>query len=584
MSSEINSSYRILFEKVETLLGRLESPEPACAEEISQSKKIQSLWNDLLKEITSIYKVVEDLSPTIRQSRLAELSTRFAVHFFSERSMPRFCEKVLDELIQETGAHTGALILFKEKTSEVQVIAARNDKKQSLDQDKLRVSRTTLAQIQEGVSSILVEDALADNRLSDERSTEELSLRSVLAIPLRVEDYLAGAIHLENQSIPGVFDEADRELLLDVGKLVTVYLNSAYRLNEEITARHRLYSELKGKTHFDGIVGTSPALLEVFEIVKQVGPSEATAIIEGESGTGKELIARAIHNFSKRTDSPLVVVNCAAIPDALLESELFGHERGAYTGAYDRQIGKLEQADKGTVFLDEVAELPMPIQAKLLRFLQYREIERLGSSKTRRIDVRLIAATSRNTKAMVDKGEFREDLFYRLYVIPIKVPPLRERTEDIPLLVDHFMRVFSLHSSRECPDIAPEVYEIFQEYKWPGNVRELENLVHRLVVLCKSGRVEVKDLPSHVSGGKIQTLDIAKNPFSGYMVSPPSTWPELKRRRKQMLHIASNYAQQLEEKFIEDLLKKTDGNISRAAQISGMHRTLLHRKLRSRSQ
>jgi two-component system response regulator HydG len=146
------------------------------------------------------------------------------------------------------------------------------------------------------------------------------------------------------------------------------------------------------------------------------------------------------------------------------------------------------------------------------------------------------------------------------------------------------MRVFSLHSGRECPEIAPEVYEIFQEYKWPGNVRELENLVHRLVVLCKRGRIEVGDLPSHISGGKVQTLDIAKNPFSGYMVSPPTTWPELKRRRKQMLHIASNYAQQLEEKFIEDLLKKTDGNISRAAQISGMHRTLLHRKLRARTQ
>jgi DNA-binding NtrC family response regulator len=236
------------------------------------------------------------------------------------------------------------------------------------------------------------------------------------------------------------------------------------------------------------------------------------------------------------------------------------------------------------VFLDEVAELSMAIQAKLLRFLQYREIERLGSTKTRRVDVRLIAATSRDTKGMVDNGEFREDLFYRLNVIPIKVPPLRDRTEDIPLLIDHFLRVFSLHSGRECPEIAPEVYEIFQEYRWPGNVRELENLVHRMVVLCKSGRIEVKDVPSHISGGKIQTLDIEKNPFVGYLASPPATWSELKRRRKQMLHIASNYAQKLEERFIEDLLKKTDGNISRAAQLSGMHRTLLHRKLRARSQ
>jgi two-component system response regulator AtoC/two-component system nitrogen regulation response regulator NtrX len=329
-------------------------------------------------------------------------------------------------------------------------------------------------------------------------------------------------------------------------------------------------------------VGSSPALLQVFETVEQVGASHATVIIEGESGTGKELVARALHKCSKRSGRPLVVVNCAAIPDALLESELFGHERGAYTGAYERQIGKLEQADKGTVFLDEVAELSMPVQAKLLRFLQYREIERLGSSQTRTLDVRLIAATSRNTKGMVDKGEFREDLFYRLYVIPIKVPPLRERIEDIPLLVNHFVRIFSLHSGCDRPEISPEVYEIFQEHSWPGNIRELENLVHRLVVLCKNGRIEAKDLPPHILGGKVQTLDIEKNPFVGYLMSPPSTWPELKRRRKQMLHIASSYAQRLEEKFIEDLLDKTGGNISRAAQLSGMHRTLLHRKLRQR--
>jgi transcriptional regulator with GAF, ATPase, and Fis domain len=584
MSSEVISSHHKLLGKVETLLGQIESPEPTYAKEISRSKKIGSFLNHLCSEIASIKEAVRDLSPVIQQSRLAELSTRLAIHFFTERSMHRFCEKVLDELIQETDAHTGAFILFKENCTEVQVVAARNNKRKSLPPDRLRVSRTILARILSGESSVLVEDALSDCRLSTERSTRELSLRSVLAIPLRVEDYLAGAIHLENEAVSGVFNEQDLELLLDVGKLVTVYLNSTYRLHEEITARHRLYSELKGRTHFDGVVGSSPALLKVLEIVEQVGPSEATVIIEGESGTGKELVARALHQCSKRSQRPLVVVNCAAIPDALLESELFGHERGAYTGAYERQIGKLELADKGTVFLDEVAELSMPVQAKLLRFLQYREIERLGGSQTRKLDVRLIAATSRNTQGMVKSGKFREDLFYRLYVIPIKVPPLRERTEDIPLLIDHFVRVFSLHSGRECPEISPEVYDIFQEYTWPGNVRELENLVHRLIVLCKSGRIEAKDLPSHLFGGKVHTLDIEKNPFIGYMVSPPATWSELKRRRKQMLHIASYYAQKLEDKFIEDLLDKTGGNVSRAAQLSGMHRTLLHRKLRVRSQ
>ncbi len=584
VNSEIQTSYRLLLDKVEALLGRLENPEPAHKSEISRSKSLGDIFHNLLNEIVSIKETAKDLSPSIRQSRLAAFSTRIAVHFFSERSLQRFCERVLDEMIMETGAQTGAFILFKEDSTEVQVIAVRNHLKNSPPEGQPRVSRTILTQIQGGASSVLVQDALADDRLCSEQSSKDLPLRSVLAIPLRLEDFLAGAIHLDNETVPGAFDEQDRQLLLDVGPFVTVYLSSANRLNKEIAARHQLYSELKGKRHFDGMVGSSPALLQVLEVVEQIGPSEATVIIEGESGSGKELIARAIHKCSRRSERPLVVLNCAAIPDTLLESELFGHERGAFTGAYGRQTGKFELADKGTLFLDEVAELSMHIQAKLLRFLQYREIERLGSSKTRRLDVRLIAATSRNTHKMVQSGEFREDLFYRLNVIPIKVPPLRERIEDIPLLIDHFLRVFSLHSGRKCPEIAPELYEILQEYKWPGNVRELENLMHRLVVLCKSGRIDLKDLPSYISGTKIQTMNIDRNPFNAFLANPPTTWPELKRRRKQMLHVASAYAQNLEDQFIESLLDKTSGNISHAAQLSGMHRTLLHRKLRARNQ
>jgi transcriptional regulator with GAF, ATPase, and Fis domain len=532
--------------------------------------------------MTSISGLVLELAPAVRQSRLADLATRLAIHFFTEQSVTRFCDRVLQEVIKETRAQSGAFILFGRDPAEANIVAARDFKLGRVPKEDVRVSRTILAQIREGETSVLVEDARADKRFMGEESVEGLALRSVLAIPLRVEDYLAGAIHLENARAAGAFDEEDRQLLLALGRVVTVYLNSAFRLDEEIAARQRIYAEIKGKTHF-GIVGSSPRLAEVMELIAQAGPSIATVLIEGESGTGKELIARALHHSSKRADRLLVTVNCAAIPETLLESELFGHERGAFTGAFGRQIGRLEQADKSTVFLDEIAEMSLPLQAKLLRFLQDREIERLGSTRTIKLDVRLIAATSRDIREMVKQGEFREDLFYRLYVIPIKVPALRDRPEDIPLLIDHFLRVFSLQSGRPDPEVAVEVYEAFQEYSWPGNVRELENLVQRLVVLCGSGRIGMDDLPPHIVEGRKTTLDIGKNPFGGYFTHPPTTWTELKRSRRQMHRIATSYAQKLEDRFLDDLLERTGGNISRAARQSGINRTIIHRKLRARS-
>jgi transcriptional regulator with GAF, ATPase, and Fis domain len=430
----------------------------------------------------------------------------------------------------------------------------------------------------------LIEDALSDEKLGSEESIRGLTLRSIMAIPLRMEDYLAGAIHLENEATKGAFDEPDLKLLLDVGRLVAIYLDSAFRVNEEIAARQRIYSELKGRTRFDGVVGSSPKLLKVLETVEQVAPTEATVIIEGENGTGKELIARALHRSSNRSHRDLVVVNCAAIPDTLLESQLFGHERGSFTGAVSRQIGRLEQANGSTVFLDEIGELSIGVQAKLLRFLQNREIERLGGTKTIKLDVRLVAATNRDINEMVQRGDFREDLYYRLYVIPIRVPSLRERPEDIPLLADHFIDIYSLQSGRKRPVIDPDVFEALQGHKWPGNIRELENLIQRVVVLTKSDRITLGDLPPNIAQAKKVKLDIDKNPFGPYFSSLPTNWAELKRRRKQMLHIASVYAKNLEDKFLDDLLARTGGNISRAATESGMHRTLIHRKLKAREE
>src|SRR5271154_2511380 len=238
---------------------------------------------------------------------------------------------------------------------------------------------------------------------------------------------------------------------------------------------------------FEQIIGNSPALEAVLEQVERVAPTGSTVLIQGETGTGKELIAHAIHNISSRCGRPFVRLNCAAIPLDLLESELFGHEKGAFTGAIAQKIGRFELADKGTLFLDEVGDIPPALQPKLLRVLQEQEFERLGSGHTHKVDVRLVAATNRNLVKMVARGQFRSDLYYRLDVFPILLPSLRERREDIPVLVTHFMKMFSRRMGKQVDSVSAETMAAFQWYSWPGNIRELQNLVERAVILSRNG-------------------------------------------------------------------------------------------------
>ena len=239
---------------------------------------------------------------------------------------------------------------------------------------------------------------------------------------------------------------------------------------------------------FEQIIGSSPALESVLEQVEQVAPTDSTALIQGETGTGKELIAHAIHNLSARCGRPFIKLNCAAIPFDLLESELFGHERGAFTGAIAQKVGRFELADKGTLFLDEVGDIPPGLQPKLLRVLQEQEFERLGSTRTHQVDVRLVAATNRNLVDMVKRNEFRSDLYYRLNVFPIPLPPLRERREDIPALVEHFVEIYARRMDKRIEHVPPETMSALVSYQWPGNIRELQNFIERSVILT-SGNV-----------------------------------------------------------------------------------------------
>jgi len=251
-----------------------------------------------------------------------------------------------------------------------------------------------------------------------------------------------------------------------------------------VASRDRQAMSSKGVIDgFEDIVGASRALREVLDLVRIVAPTNSTALIEGETGTGKELIARAIHEHSSRRDRSFVRLNCAAIPLGLLESELFGHERGAFTGAVARKVGRFETADRGTLFLDEIGDIPLELQAKLLRVLQEGEFERLGSTQTQRVDVRLVAATNRDLADMVSKKQFRSDLYYRLNVFPIAVPPLRDRLQDIPLLVEHFVKTFSEQMGKQIREVPAEVMEALVSHSWPGNIRELQNFVERSVIL-----------------------------------------------------------------------------------------------------
>ncbi len=243
----------------------------------------------------------------------------------------------------------------------------------------------------------------------------------------------------------------------------------------------------RNQRRFEQVVGNSPALESVFAQVEQVAPTDSTVLIQGETGTGKELIARAIHNISSRCGRQFIRLNCAAIPFDLLESELFGHEKGAFTGAIAQKVGRFELADKGTLFLDEVGDIPSALQPKLLRVLQEQEFERLGSNRTLRVDVRLVAATNRDLRKMVKRGEFRIDLYYRLNVFPVTLPPLRERCEDIPVLVAHFVDIYSRRMGKQIDEIPPETLSALSLYQWPGNIRELQNIIERAVILSNDG-------------------------------------------------------------------------------------------------
>jgi len=328
-----------------------------------------------------------------------------------------------------------------------------------------------------------------------------------------------------------------------------------YRLRRENIL---LKDQLKGRFSYQNIVGKSKEMQKIFDIIQKVSPTKSSVLVTGPSGTGKELIAKAIHYNSVRKDGPFVAVNCAAIPETLLESELFGHEKGAFTGAVSSRKGRFELADGGTLFLDEVGEMSLGLQVKLLRVLQEMEFERVGGTKTIKVDVRIIAASNRDLKEEVKEGRFREDLYYRLNVIHIKIPALRERLDDLPLLVEHFLNKFR-HPDEPPKRLSQEVWKVFYSYPWPGNIRELENVLERAVVLSNGEQITLSDIPEEIKGSKTP-LELNS------LIPPPMPLPQL--------------LDKIEEELVKWALKRCNNVQAHAANLLGITKSLMQHKLK----
>lgn len=367
-----------------------------------------------------------------------------------------------------------------------------------------------------------------------------------LCVPVRYKNKIVGALSVALPSDSASFEREMR--LLEIISSIVAHALHAHRSIEEQKAKliienRQMKAEMRERFHVHNIIGSDKRMLDLYEQIHQVAASDATVLLSGESGTGKELVANAIHYHSARSQGPMVKINCAALPETLIESELFGHEKGAFTGAFETKLGRFELADGGTLFMDEVGELSAMAQTKLLRAIQEREIERVGGKKPIRVNVRIIAATNRDLGEMVKRGRFRHDLFYRLNVFPLYLPALRERRSDIALLADHFLEKFAKRDHKPIKRIATSAIDMLMAYHWPGNVRELENCVERAVLLTKGGAIQAHHLPP-----TLQTAEASSTGFQGNLKAAVAAY---------------------EKDLISDSLKSARGNLTKAARLLG---------------
>lgn len=455
--------------------------KPTAETRVINPKDVVYLQPDrLLRELPSSSPLARNLSALLKISRV--------VHAI--RDLEELQAQLLDLIFEVVPAGRGAILLGDGANSEFSSLYART--RQAGQHQLVRVSRTVAHHVLKENVAILGVDIAASDALRDVESLAVSEVRSLLCVPLSVFDRTIGCIYLDSTTTVNRFQEDHLQLMAAIAGISAVALDNARRSQWLEQENQRLSLEIRQEQN---LVGESARVKEIFQFLARVGPTDSTVLIEGESGTGKELAARALHRNSHRNQKPFVAINCAAIPETLLESELFGHERGAFTGAASQKKGKLEVAEGGVVFLDEIGELAPALQVKLLRVLQEREFERVGGTHPIKIDVRVIAATNRDLDDAVRKREFRQDLYYRLAVVKLTMPPLREHREDIPMLTRHFIQKNAKRCKVKAKPVSREAMAALVSYDWPGNVRELENAIERALVMGSSDTILLEDLP-----------------------------------------------------------------------------------------
>jgi len=470
----------------------------------------------------------------------------------AERDLDRMLTAAIDGVIELCRAERGMILLFNPEGKLVFEVA-RNLRREDIDRPEFQVSRTILDKVRAEGRPFWHPNVLDDPAIGHRESVVRLLILSVICQPIRDLGRTLGVVYLDNRSAEGVFTEETARLVESFSELVSLAARNA--LERRQLTRHigLLSKELRTRFDFNAIVGRDPKMVEVLKLVSQVADSDATVLIHGESGTGKELIARAIHLNSRRREKPFVPVNCGALPEALLESELFGHVRGAFTGAVRDHPGWFERAEGGTLLLDEVAELPPSLQVKLLRVLENGEYSRVGSTQIRESGARIVAATNRDVEELARDGRMRRDFLYRLNVVEIRLPSLRERRSDLPLLI---RRLIDQHAGRRGPKrLSPDAERLLLSYDYPGNIRELQNFLQRAVLLSEGDTIEARHLPEmlhglHSPGPAFEAEGDGEAAEEGF------------RAAKQRV------VERFEREYIARCLHKSAGNISQAARLA----------------
>ena len=487
----------------------------------------------------AVYLMARDLSALMKIS-----TTINAI-----RGLEDLLQRLLELLFEVVPAQRGAILLTTDESLDSSFLFGL-DRVSGKDK-AVNVSRTIAQQVLRDGVALLANDAETKSLLSTD-SVIRARTRSVMCVPLVMIDHKLGVLYLDTTIAGDQFNRDHLQLVTAIAGIAAVAIENARHFEWLQTENERLLADVNIEHN---MVGESPAMQRVYHFISKVAPTDSTVLITGESGTGKELAARAMHRNSKRAQKPFMAVNCAALTESLLESELFGHEKGSFTGAFSQKKGRLEVADGGTVFLDEIGELTPALQVKLLRVLQEREFERVGGTVTIKVDLRVIAATNKNLEDAIEAGEFRQDLYYRLNVVSLEMPPLRERREDIMLLASYFADKYGAKCNRKLVGISPDARACLTAYDWPGNVRELENAIERAIVLGTTDVILPEDLPEAL----LERETSATQSTMGYHEAVTQT-------KKQIILKA---------------IEEAKGNYTEAAKLLGVHPNYLHRLIRN---